>query len=147
MMKLSISSDYSQSCRKSRLFVDAVKLGSQLEAFWKGLKTKKIQSARVSFSEIDHYDSVIDVYTVPSFSIERGLRKARLSKNEHGSIPKDWSVDLDCEIAFTSTIGPLIEIIDAALNRYLSDEQRKKLALALRPVLQCKVTSVCHFIE
>ena len=135
---LTISSDYSGSDRKSQLYVNGERLATTLESFWKGIKTKKLLLANVSFSEIDWYDDMCDVYETPSITIKRGLKKAKVSHQEHGSIPKDWSVDLFCVFADTTTNTPILEVVKSALGGLFDAEFEKKFIKELKPFLQKK---------
>ena len=135
---LTISSDYSGSSRKSELYVNEERLATALESFWKGIKTKKLFLANVSFSEIDWYDDMCDVYETPSITIKRGLKKARISHEEHGSIPKDWSVDLICMFEDTTTNTPILEVVKSALGGLFDAEFEKKFVKELKPFLQKK---------
>ena len=135
---LTISSDYSGSDRKSQLYVNGERLATTLESFWKGIKTKKLLLANVSFSEIDWYDDMCDVYETPSITIKRGLKKAKVSHQEHGSIPKDWSVGAYFKFADTTTNTPLLEVIERALGSYFDADAKKKFIKELKPFLQKK---------
>ena len=135
---LTISSDYSGSSRKSELYVNEERLATMLESFWKGIKTKKLLLANVSFSEIDWYDDMCDVYETPSITIKRGLKKAKVSHQEHGSIPKDWSVELICIFADTTTNTPILEVVKSALGGFFDAEFEKKFIKELKPFLQKK---------
>ena len=135
---LTISSDYSGSDRKSQLYVNGERLATTLESFWKGIKTKKLLLANVSFSEIDWYDDMCDVYETPSITIKRGLKKAKVSHQEHGSIPKDWSVDLFCVFADTTTNTPILEVVKSVLVGLFDAEFEKKFVKELKPFLQKK---------
>lgn len=59
-IRLEISSDYSGSSRKSQLYVNEERLAKQVEDFWKGIKTKKLQKLQLSFDEIDWYDDEVE---------------------------------------------------------------------------------------
>ncbi len=135
---LTISSDYSGSDRKSQLYVNEERLATMLESFWKGIKTKKLLLANVSFSEIDWYDDMCDVYETPSITIKRGLKKAKISHDDHGSIPKDWSVELFCVFADTTTNTPILEVVKSALGGLFNAEYEKKFVKQLKPFLQKK---------
>ena len=139
---LTISSDYSGSDRKSQLYVNGERLATTLESFWKGIKTKKLFLVNVSFSEIDWYDDMCDVYETPSITIKRGLKKAKVGYQEHGSIPKDWSVELICIFADTTTNTPILEVVKSALGGFFDAEFEKKFIKELRPFLQKKVNHI-----
>jgi hypothetical protein len=144
---LTISSDFSGSSRKSQLYVNEERLATELEFFWKGIKTKKLLLANVSFSEIDWYDDMCDVYDTPSITIKRGLKKAKVSHQEHGSIPKDWSVDLFCVFADTTTNTPILEVIKSALGGFFDADLEKKFIKELKPLLQKKSNSANISLE
>jgi hypothetical protein len=144
---LTISSDYSGSDRKSQLYVNEQRLATEVESFWKGIKTKKLLLANVSFSEIDWYDDMCDVYETPSITIKRGLKKARISHQEHGSIPKDWSVDLFCMFDDTTTNTPILEVIKSALGGYFNADYEKKFVKELKPFLQKKTNHINVYSE
>jgi len=135
---LTISSDYSGSDRKSQLYVNGERLATTLESFWKGIKTKKLLLANVSFSEIDWYDDMCDVYETPSITIKRGLKKAKVGYQEHGSIPKDWSVELICMFEDTTTNTPILEVVKSALGGLFDADFEKKFIKQLKPFLQKK---------
>jgi hypothetical protein len=139
---LTISSDYSGSDRKSQLYVNEERLATQVESFWKGIKTKKLLSMSVSFSEIDWYDDMTNMYDTPIISIKRGLKKANIGCNEHGSIPKDWSVDLFCMFADTTTNTPILEVVKSALGGYFDTDLEKTFIKELKPFLQKKTNNV-----
>jgi hypothetical protein len=103
--------------------------------------------ANVSFSEIDWYDDMCDVYDTPSITIKRGLKKAKVSQQEHGSIPKDWSVDLYCVFADTTTNTPILEVIKSALGSYFDADFEKKFIKELKPLLQKKSNSAYISLE
>jgi hypothetical protein len=95
-IKLEINSDFKGSSRKSELYVNEERLAKEVEDFWKATKTKKLQKLRVCFDEIDWYDDEVDVYQTPIVTIERGLKRAKVSHRNHGSVPKDWGVVMTC---------------------------------------------------
>ncbi len=135
---LTISSDYSGSSRKSELYVNEQRLALSVESFWKSIKTKKLLWLNVSFNEIDWYDDEVDVYDTPSVTIQRGLKKARISQDRHGSIPKDWSVELICSFEDTTTNTPILEVVKGALGGLFDDYLEKKFVKELKPFLQKK---------
>lgn len=135
-----ISSDYSCSNRKSQLYVNENTLASDVESLWKSIKTKKLLNLFVGFGEIDYYDNMTDVYDVPFADIKRGLKKARIGFNEHGSIPKDWNVTLHMTFADTTTKTPIIEAIKKSIGSYFTPAKEKELTKKLKPFLQKKET-------
>lgn len=135
-IQVEISSDYSGSDHKSQLYVNEKSIATELERFWKSIKTKKLLFLNVSFGEIDHYDDECNIYYTPSVTIKRGLKKARISENTHGSIPKDWSYDFVAVFADTSTSTPIMEVVKAALGSKLTPNMEKELKKALKPLLR-----------
>ena len=142
---VSISSDYSGSSRKSELHVNENRLAEAVESFWKSTKTKKLLKMSVSFAEIDWYDDMTDIYETPNVMIERGLKKARVRHNEHGSIPKEWSVEGFFKFADTTTNTPILEVVKSALGSLLNTDLEKKFVKELKPFLQKKVDRI--FVE
>lgn len=137
-IKLEISSDYSGSSRKSQLYVNEERLGRAVEDFWKSIKTKKLQKLQVSFDEIDWYDDEVDVYETPYFTIQRGLKRAKVGHRTHGSVPKDWGVTLVCIFADTTTNTPILEVVNSALRGYITTDLEKQFVKQLKPFLQKK---------
>ena len=139
-ISVSISSDYSGSERKSQLYVNDKRLAEEVETFWKSIKTKKLLSMSVSFDEQDWYDNMTNIYETPIIRIERGLKKAKIGSQDHGSIPKEWGVDLYCTFADTTTNTPILEVVKSALGSYFDAKAEKEFIKALKPLLQKKVT-------
>jgi hypothetical protein len=123
--------------------VDSKPLAETVERTWKSIKTKKLLKMAVSFGEIDYYDNMTDIYTTPYVHIERGLKKARIEKNEHGSIPKDWTFDLTAKFADTTTVTPILEVVKNVLGSYFTPKMEKQFKKVMKPVLQKKV-SYCN---
>jgi hypothetical protein len=146
-IRVNISSDYSGSDRKSQLYVNGKRLAEEVETFWKSIKTKKLLSMSVSFNEIDWYDNMTDIYETPIIRIERGLKKAKIGSQDHGSIPKEWGVDLYCTFADTTTNTPILEVVKSALGSYFDAKAEKEFIKALKPLLQKKVTSARWQVE
>ena len=142
---VTISSDYSGSSRKSQLYVNEERLSASVEQFWKSIKTKKLLKMSVSFAEIDWYDNMTDIYETPNVMIERGLKRAKVRHNEHGSIPKDWSVEGFFKFADTTTNTPILEVVKSALGSLLNTDLEKKFVKELKPFLQKKVDRI--FVE
>jgi hypothetical protein len=138
---LAISSEFSGSQRKSQLHLIEVKFSFIMERFWKDIRSNKIRKAHLSFSEIDHYDDMTDIFEVPNFSMERGLRNVRIGSDRFGSIPKEWAANLNVVISDTKTIGPILETVELAARRLLTEDQIKAIIKAFRPVLQRKKNS------
>ena len=137
-IKLEISSDYSGSSRKSQLYVNEERIAKAVEDFWKSIKTKKLQKLKVYFDEIDWYDDEVDVYTTPVIGIQRGLKRAKIADQTHGSVPKDWGVDLVCIFADTTTNTPILEVVKSAVGKYLTSDLEKQFVKELKPFLQKK---------
>jgi hypothetical protein len=137
-LRLSISSDYSGSERKSQLYVNEKRLAEVVEGFWKSIKTKNLLSMSVSFSEIDWYDDMTDMYETPIIRMERGLKKARIGYKDHGSIPKEWSVDVYFTFSDTTKNTPILEVVKGALGSHFDADAEKKFVKSLKPLLQKK---------
>lgn len=137
-IKLEISSDYSGSSRKSQLYVNEERIAKRVEDFWKSIKTKKLLKLQVSFDEIDWYDDEVDVYETPRFNIQRGLKKVKVAHRTHGSVPKDWGVDLVCIFADTTTNTPILEVVKSAVGNFLTSDLEKQFIKELKPFLQKK---------
>lgn len=135
---LSISSDYSRSDRKSRLYVNESSLANEVEYLWKRIKTKKLLKISVSFYEIDWYDNLTNIYETPIVKIERGQKKSRVSYSEHGSIPKEWGICLYALISDTSTNSAVLEVVRETLGSMFTDTMEKELKKKLKPFLQKK---------
>ena len=70
--------------------------------------------------------------------IERGLKKARIDEREHGSIPKDWSFNLNAMFTDTTTVTPILEVVKSALGSLFTTKMEKEFKKVLKPVLQKK---------
>jgi hypothetical protein len=146
-IRLCISSDFSGSSRKSRLYVNEQRLSTDVESFWKGIKTKKLLGMSVSFGEIDWYDDMTDVYETPIVRIQRGLKRAKVTHQDHGSIPKDWSADVYFTFADTTTNTPILEVVKSALGSHFDAEAEKKFVKDLKPFLQKKKVNAGWEVE
>lgn len=144
---LQISSDYSRSEHKGRLYVNESYLATDVERFWKSIKTKKLLKLNVSFGEIDWYDNMTNIYQTPIVHIERGLKKVRIDHQEHGSIPKDWSFHLSARFADTNTKTPLIEVIKSALGSYFTPQMEKQVSKQLKSLLQKKSPYAKFYVD
>lgn len=142
-LRVDISSDFSGSSRKSQLYVNKDYVGEQFEKSWKSIKTKKLIEMRLSFGEIDWYDDMTDVYETPIVHIARGQKKVRFGTREHGSIPKDWSIDVTAYVSDTTTKTPIIEVVKKVLGSYFTSDMEKKFTKELKLVLQ-KKTQHCN---
>ena len=145
-IRVYVSSDYSGSSRKSQLYVNEERLQQEVELFWKGTKTKKLKEMLVSFDEIDWYDDEVDVYETPRVSMSRGNKKSRVSHSRHGSIPKDWSVELGLLFEKT-TKKPILDTIKSLTDKFLSTKDIKVLEKGLTQVLQGKTQSYTFELE
>ena len=137
-LKLVISSDYANSARKSQQRVNEKRLIDDVTALWKSIKTKKLLRLSAGFSQIDWYDSDVDMYDVPYAKIERGLKIARIGYDSYGSTPKDWSMNIAMRFADTTANTPILEAIKATLGYTFTDDMKKAVIKAFRPVLQKK---------
>ena len=143
-LNLHISSDYGDGrYHKQQLYADAKRLATSLEELWKSIKSKKLQSVYMKFGEIDWYDDMTDMYDTPTAYMKRGKRKAEIGASEHGSIPKDWSINLSASILNTTTINPILEVIKNAIGMNMYRPIEKLLIMTLRPVLQKKKEYMC----
>ena len=124
-VSLSITSDYAYSDRKSRLYVNSKGLCSDVERIWKGRKGSKLQSIVLSFDEIDWYDDMCNVYTTPIVSIGKGSRKAKVGSQQHGSIPKEWGIELEFTFLDTKVVTPLLDAIKSTLGYTFTKDMEK----------------------
>lgn len=147
VINLSISSDYSGSNRKSRLYVDSKRFGETVETAWKSIKTKKLLSLRAGFGEIDWYDNMTNMYTTPVATIERGLKKVRIKESEHGSIPKEWSINVNASLSDTTTSTPILEVVKTVLGGYFTPQHEKSFLKELKAFLQKKTKNIHYYFE
>lgn len=140
-IQINISSEYSRSSHKAPLYVSK-KFEDEVLTLWKSIATKKLLSLDVSFSEIDYYDNMTDMYEVPCFHIERGLKKAVTEQNTYGSIPKDWSIDLVATLDDTKTISPIMDVIKETLGSLLSEKNEERLITIIRPLIQGNIKNI-----
>lgn len=133
---LHFEADYNGSVRKSSLWINEDRFANDVENLWKSIKTKKMLSVKASFDEIDWYDDMTDVYDTPIASMKRGLRKAKIVHQQHGSIPKEWAIQVSFIVDDTNSITPFEEIIKATIGTYYTDEFAKRIKKVFRPVLQ-----------
>jgi hypothetical protein len=144
-ISVEVSSDYAYSSRKSQLYANSDKLRNEVEQFWKSIKTKKLLSMRVGFDEIDWYDDEVDVYQTPIIRIERGLKRAKLSERNHGSVPKDWSIDARFKFDDTTTNTPILEVLEKLLVHKFPTQAKIKIIKDLKPFLRKEVKSVNYY--
>lgn len=144
-ISIEVSSDFAFSSRKSQLFVNEDKLRHLVEQFWKSIKTKKLLSMRTYFDEIDYYDDEVDVYQTPIIAIERGLKKAKVGSRNHGSIPKDWSIDVKMKLDDTTTNTPILEVLEKLLMHKFPTNAKVKIIKDLKPFLRKETSFVSYY--
>ena len=144
-ISIEVSSDFAFSNRKSQLFVNEDKLRNLVEQFWKSIKTKKLLSMRTYFDEIDWYDDEVDVYQTPIIGIERGLKKAKVSSRNHGSIPKDWSINVKMKLDDTTTNTPILEVLEKLLMHKFPTNAKVEIIKKLKPFLQKKDNYISYY--
>lgn len=138
---LTITSDYSGSERKSALYVIERGLVNDVETLWKDRKGTKLKGITLSFDEIDWYDDEVDVYTTPIISIGKGLRKAKVGEQTHGSIPKEWGIDLTFSFSDTKVVTPLLDAIKSSLGYKFTTEMQKSFKKDVKGFMQKKERS------
>lgn len=146
-IQLDVVSDYSQSSRKSQLFVNENHFTQELEYLWKSIKTKKLLMANISFGEIDWYTDETDHYEVPSFLIKRGLKRAKVHSHTHWSIPKDWSFQMTFQFADMKASTPMVEVLEKTLGSKFTPKLKKEFLKAIKPLLQGKARSANCYSE
>lgn len=144
-ISIEVSSDYPYSSRKSQLHVNEDKLRNIVEQFWKSVKTKKLLSMRVYFDEIDWYDDEVDVYQTPIIGIERGLKRAKVSSRNHGSVPKDWSIIAKFKVDDTTTNTPILEVLEKLLVHKFPTDAKVEIIKKMKPFLQKKEKYVSYY--
>jgi hypothetical protein len=135
-LTLSIYSMYTGSNRKSQLYVNGDRLGLELESLWKSIKTTKLKLIQISFDEQDWYDDEVDVYETPVVTIKRGLRKCKIGERSHGSIPKEWGVEMYCIFEDLQTKKPVLDVIKSILGSYFTTEMEKKFVKQYNPIIK-----------
>jgi hypothetical protein len=133
---LSINSDYSRSNHKGQIYVDEQRMAEDVLQLWKSIKTKKLLRVHASFDEIDWYDSEVNVYETPVIIMERGLRKAKIGSQNHGSIPKDWSVDVSMVFLDLQTKKPILDCIKATIGSLFTTELEKQFIKEYNPIIK-----------
>jgi hypothetical protein len=144
-ISIEVSSDYAYSSRKSQLYVNEDKLRNEVEQFWKSIRTKKLLSMRVYFDEIDWYDDEVDVYQTPIIAIERGLKRAKVSERNHGSIPKDWSINVRMKFDDTTTNTPILEVIEKLLVHKFPTNAKVEIIKKMKPFLRKEENYVGYY--
>lgn len=133
---LSINSDYSRSNHKGQIYVDEQRMAEDVLQLWKSIKTKKLLRVHASFDEIDWYDSEVNVYQTPVIIMERGLRKAKIGSQNHGSVPKDWSVDVSMVFLDLQTKKPILDCIKATIGSLFTTELEKQFIKEYNPIIK-----------
>jgi hypothetical protein len=141
---IEVSSDFANSNRKSQLFVNEDKIRNQVEQFWKSISTKKAESMRVYFDEIDHYDSDVDVYQTPTYSIDKSFRKALVEHRAHGSIPKDWAIVVEVRLSDTKTNAPIMDILEKMLYHKFPTDGKVEIIHKLKAFLNKEVNHISY---
>jgi len=133
--------------RKEGLYLNEKSFANSVQNLWDRLKKAStlIKDLSVGFDEIDWYDSDVDCYEVPRFSIKRGLKKVRIGHDITGTIPKGWSLEVEVTIKDTKTIKPIMAVIDGCIS--LTDNEKKAVEKEVRKVLQGKANSKNITIE
>ena len=133
---LSINSDYSRSNHKGQIYVDEQRMAEDVLQLWKSIKTKKLLRVHASFDEIDWYDSEVNVYQTPVIIMERGLRKAKIGSQNHGSVTKDWSVDVSMVFLDLQTKKPILDCIKATIGSLFTTELEKQFIKEYNPIIK-----------
>jgi hypothetical protein len=133
---LSIYSMYTGSNRKSQLYVNGDRLGTELENLWKSIKTTKLKLIQITFDEQDHYDDMTDIYETPIIQMKRGLRKCKIGQREHGSIPKEWGIEMFCVFENLQTKKPILDVIKSILGSYFTTDIEKKFVKNYNPIIK-----------
>jgi hypothetical protein len=93
VVRVSTSKDEEQD--KTQLHIpprEIVKLTDRLANIHDSMKKfSTYKYCSISYEQVDHYDSDIDTYEVPSFHIVRGKRKVTVGFERTGSLPKGWN--------------------------------------------------------
>ncbi len=144
-ISVEVNCDYAYSSRKSQLYANADKLRNEVEQFWKSIRTKKLLSMRVYFDEIDWYDDEVDVYQTPIIAIERGLKRAKVSERNHGSIPKDWSINVRMKFDDTTTNTPILEVVEKLLMHRFPTQAKVELIKKMKPFLRKEENYVGYY--
>jgi len=133
---LTMSSDYSRSNHKGQLYVNDEAMAEDVLRLWKSIKTKKLVRVHASFDEIDWYDDEVDVYETPVIIMERGLRKAKIGSRNHGSIPKDWTIDVSMVFLDLQTKKPILDCIKATLGSLFTTDMEKNFVKRYNPIIK-----------
>jgi hypothetical protein len=144
-ISIEVSSDYAYGSRKSQLYVNEDKLRHLVEQFWKSIRTKKLLSMRVYFDEIDWYDDEVDVYQTPIIAIERGLKRAKVSERNHGSVPKDWSIVAKFKFDDTTTNTPILEVIEKLLVHKFPTNAKVEIIKKMKPFLRKEENYISYY--
>jgi hypothetical protein len=134
-IRVTCSCDF-RDLRKEQFYLNEKNFAVQVQSLWDQLKKAStlIQGLVVHFEEIDWYDSDVDCYDVPYFSIKRGLRKVKIGHDRTGTVPKAWQLHVVVTIKDTRTIKPIMAVIDNCMR--LSTKEEKDLQKEIRKVLK-----------
>jgi hypothetical protein len=100
---------------------------------------------RVYFDEIDWYDDEVDVYQTPIVAIERGLKRAKVSERNHGSIPKDWSINVRMKFDDTTTNTPILEVLEKLLVHRFPTQAKVEIIKKMKPFLRKEENYVGYY--
>ncbi len=134
---LTIDSDYSNSPRKSLLYINPDRLAEKVKDFYRALKTKttKLKSVETYFHEIDWYDNMTDIYKTPAVSMSKGQKIPRINYRTHGCIPKDWGVVLIVEFEPLKQKKPITEATKLAIGSLLGLSEMKRFEKKLTKLM------------
>jgi hypothetical protein len=135
-ISIHIEGEFINSDRKSQLYVNADRLSTEVKRLWDYIKerTTKLIAIGMSFSEIDWYDDMCDMYETPTFTIRKGMRSVQVGEKTHGSIPKDWSVCISARFDTTNHVKPYMLFINEVLSgyRYNVEEVEKAIRKGIK---------------
>ncbi len=141
--QIHISNDF-PGYRKSRLFINEKAFATRVESIWQRLKKNcsRLEKIQVAFSEEDYYDNMTDMYETPVFSIEKGSRKAKIDHHDHGSIPKEWSLNISLLFGDIKIKTQLLKALNEAIPNWqihLGENNVKKFTKELNNLMGGKV--------
>lgn len=122
--------------RKSQLYVNENYYAKKVENDYKSIKkmTTKLVKYSIGFEEVDYYDDMTDVYTVPYIYMKKGMRKAKIELEEYGSIPKDWIENISITFEYTKQVKLFLRIINK-MQGYLNAFEEKEMTKWLKSCL------------
>jgi len=122
--------------RKSQLYVNENYYAKKVENDYKSIKkmTTKLVKYAIGFEEVDYYDNMTDVYTVPYIYMKKGMRKAKIELEEYGSIPKDWIQNISITFEYTKQVKLFLRIINK-MQGYLNAFEEKEMTKWLKSCL------------